>query len=299
MAREKPPTSVKMAFEVESVAIPVGDIQPLRLVTDAAKKGIKYAQIAASVQEIGIIEPPVVARDRGRRGKYLLLDGHLRLEALKDLGETVVACLISTDDEAFTYNKRVSRLAMVQEHRMILKAIEKGVAEERIARALNVDIRTLRQKKKLLTGICREAIELLQDKHVPLKTFATLRKMGPMRQIESIQLMIAMNTYTSGYARSLLAATPQSQLADADKPKSVKGLTDEQMALMERESVNLEQAFKAVERSYGTDHLDFVLLKGYLGKLVGNSRVAQYLGLHHREILVEFQKLSAIVSVAA
>jgi hypothetical protein len=237
MAREKPPTSVKMAFEVESVAIPVGDIQPLRLVTDAAKKGIKYAQIAASVQEIGIIEPPVVARDRGRRGKYLLLDGHLRLEALKDLGETVVACLISTDDEAFTYNKRVSRLAMVQEHRMILKAIEKGVAEERIARALNVDIRTLRQKKKLLTGICREAIELLQDKHVPLKTFATLRKMGPMRQIESIQLMIAMNTYTSGYARSLLAATPQSQLADADKPKSVKGLTDEQMALMERASV--------------------------------------------------------------
>jgi len=31
--------------------------------------------------------------------------------------------LISTDDEAFTYNKRISRLSAVQEHRMIAKAI--------------------------------------------------------------------------------------------------------------------------------------------------------------------------------
>jgi ParB-like chromosome segregation protein Spo0J len=42
----------------------------------------------------------VVARDRGEPGKYLLLDGHLRIEALKDMGKTDVVCLISTDDEA-------------------------------------------------------------------------------------------------------------------------------------------------------------------------------------------------------
>ena len=35
-----------------------------------------------------------------------------------------VPCLISKDDEAFTYNKRINRLATVQEHYMILKAIE-------------------------------------------------------------------------------------------------------------------------------------------------------------------------------
>ena len=33
-------------------------------------------------------------------------------------------CLIADDDEAFTYNKRVNRLATIQEHYMIVKAIE-------------------------------------------------------------------------------------------------------------------------------------------------------------------------------
>ena len=74
------------------------------------------------------------------RGKYLLLDGHLRIEVLKDRGETEVVCLVSTDDEAFTYNKRVNRLAIIQEHRMILKAVERGVSGGRIAKALNVDV---------------------------------------------------------------------------------------------------------------------------------------------------------------
>jgi ParB-like chromosome segregation protein Spo0J len=37
---------------------------------------------------------------------YLLLDGHIRLEMLKEIGETQVRCLVATDDEAFTYNKR-------------------------------------------------------------------------------------------------------------------------------------------------------------------------------------------------
>jgi hypothetical protein len=78
----------------------------------------KYAQIATSMHELGIIEPPVVARDQTHPGKYLLLDGHSRIEVLKDKGQTEVTRLISTDDEAFTYNKRVNRLAMIQEHRM-------------------------------------------------------------------------------------------------------------------------------------------------------------------------------------
>jgi hypothetical protein len=33
--------------------------------------------------------------------------------------------LIADDDEAFTYNKRVNRLATIQEHYMIVKAIER------------------------------------------------------------------------------------------------------------------------------------------------------------------------------
>jgi ParB-like chromosome segregation protein Spo0J len=138
MPRRTVDSVVKMGFEEAKLRIAIADIQPLKLVTSIIKKTPKYGQIAASVREIGIVEPPVVARDQSDSGKYLLLDGLLRIDVLKDMGQTDVICIVSTDDEAFTYNKRVNRLAMVQEHRMILKAVERGVPEERIAKALNV-----------------------------------------------------------------------------------------------------------------------------------------------------------------
>ncbi|WP_425618764.1 plasmid partitioning protein RepB C-terminal domain-containing protein [Anatilimnocola sp. NA78] len=59
----------------------------------------------------------------------------------------------ATDDEAFTYNHKVSRLPPVQEHFMILRALEHGVSEVRLARALDVDIASMRQKRDMLDGI--------------------------------------------------------------------------------------------------------------------------------------------------
>jgi len=288
-----------MAFEGTGLRIAIADIQPLKLVTGEFKKTPKYRQIEASILGVGIVEPPVVARDGSRLGKYLLLDGHLRIEILKDMGQTDALCLVSTDDEAFTYNKRVNRLATVQEHKMILKTIERGVSEERIAKALNVDISSIRRRRRLLDGICVEVVEMFKDKHIAAQTFSEFRKMAPLRQIEAAELMVAMNNYTVPYAKSLMAATQQSQLVEVVKPKRVKGLTDEQIALMERESVTLEREFRIAEKAYGTDHLDAVLINGYIGRLLGNARVVRYLAQHHSEILTEFQKLSEADTAAA
>ena len=108
-----------------------------------------------------------------------MLDGHLRLEVLKDLGEANALCLIATDDEAYTYNNRINRLAIIQEHRMILKAIERGVSEDRLAAVLNVNTDNIRRKRRLLDGICGEAAALLEDKHVSINSFDALRKMLP------------------------------------------------------------------------------------------------------------------------
>lgn len=290
---------VKMGFEEKSRRLAIADIQPLKLVSAAVKKTPKYAQIVTSIGQVGIVEPPVVARDRSDRGKYLLLDGHLRIEALRDMGQTEVVCLVSIDDEAFTYNKRINRIAIIQEHRMILKAVERGVSEERIAKALNVDVASIKRKRRLLEGICSEVADILKDKHVAIWTFAELRKLAPLRQIEAAELMVAMNKYTTSYARSLVAATPQSQFADGQKPKSIKGLSGEQIALMERESENLGREFRIAEQSYGQDHLDLVLANGYLGKLLGNARVVRYLARHHQEIMLEFQRLADVKAAAA
>lgn len=292
MSKKPERRSVTMAFERESISIPLTNIQPLHLVSDSVKKTPKYSQIQSSVREIGLVEPPVVARDRSERHKYLLLDGHLRLEVLRELGIEEVTCPIATDDEAFTYNKRVSRIAIIQERNMIMAAIKRGVPEERIAKVLNVNVSHVRLKRRLLEGICAEAIEFLKDKHVPISTFAELRKMVPMRQIEAAQLMVAMNKYSITYAKSLLGATPQSQLIDAAKPKHVEGLTDEQAALMERESASLDREFRLMEESYGSDNMDLVVATGYLQRLIENVRVVRYLAQNFPELLAEFQKIS-------
>jgi hypothetical protein len=196
MAGKSSSASVKMAFEGKGAVIALTAIHPLRVVTAAVRKSAKYAQIAASIREVGIIEPPVVAREKGSIGRFLLLDGHIRIAVLSELGVEEVACLISTDDEAFTYNKRVSRLATVQEHKMILNAVESGVPEDRIARALNINVKTLKEKKNLLDKICPEAADLLSDKHVPLGVFGMLRKMAPTRQIEAGELMVILPRFS-------------------------------------------------------------------------------------------------------
>lgn len=288
---------VNTAFELESVFVELANILPVKKLSKDIKKTRKYRQIAASIQEIGIIEPPVVARQRNGEGMFLMLDGHLRIEVLKELGVDGVACLVATDDEAFTYNKRINRLATVQEHKMILKAIKNGVPQERIAKALDVNVSIIREKRRLLEGICPEAVELLKDKHCPITTFRSLVKMKPMRQVEAIQIMIDMDNYSASYSKAMLAVTPQDQLVDTGKPKSFKGISAEQIARMETEMAKLQQGMKLIEDSYGPDYLNLVLARGYLASLISNEGVRRYLAQNHSEILGEFQKISEVVSM--
>jgi hypothetical protein len=286
-------------FEAAVVSIALDRIQSLRNVSSKVRRSAKYAQIAASIAEVGIIEPPVVVRHPSERGRFLLLDGHLRIEVVRDSGARFVPCLIATDDEAFTYNKRISRLVGVQENRMILRAIERNVPEERLARALDIDVITLRVKKRALHGMCPEALELLKDKPVPLSAFGLLRRMLPLRQITAAEMMVGMNRYSRPYAQALLAATPPAQLVPDGAPKAVKGLNADQMALMERETAQLDREIKVAERSYGPDHLQLVLARGYVAKLVANIHVSRWLERHQPDVLAEFKKLAEADSAAA
>ena len=297
MRAQKAAISVAVAFEQVTLRISINNILPLRDVTAVGRKSSKYRQIAASIEEVGIIEPPVVIRDRVDPETFHLLDGHLRLEILKSRGDPEVVCLVATEDEAFTYNRRISRIATIQEHKMILHALSKGVSEQRLARALNLDIASIRARRNLLSGICPEAADLLRDKHVPINTFTELRRLKPIRQIVAAEIMIAMNRYTTMYAKSIVAASPQDQLVGG-KRKAVRGLTEAQIALMERESTEIEREFRLIEQSYGSDHLDLVLATGYVTRLLNNARIVRHLAQHHATILHEFQKISDIQMAA-
>lgn len=292
-----PGAQVSMAFEPDGVVIAVCDILPVKQLPPTIKKSRKYQQIAASIREVGLIEPPIVARQGSNKKAFLLVDGHLRIEILKDLEIASVNCLVAMDDEGFTYNKRISRLATIQEHKMILKAIDRGVPEDRIAKALNVDPKAIREKRQLLDGICQEAADLLNDKHCPIGTFRSLKKMKPLRQIEVAELMIAMNNFTVSYSKAMFEATPQSIIVESGNRKKIKSLSSEQFTRMEKEMTNLQSGMKLIEDSYGSDHLDVVIARGYLSSLLSNGPVIRYLTQHYREILKGFRKIHESISI--
>lgn len=292
-----PKTEIKTGFSEKTVDLQIDQIIAAKIINPAARKSEKYLQILASIRAVGIIEPPVVTRDPQSRNRYILLDGHMRIEALKELGETEVTCLVSTDDEAFTYNKHINRLSTVQEHKMILRAIERGVPETKLAEALNIDIRSIATKRDLLVGICSEAADLLKDKMVAVGTFSILKRMKSLRQIEAVTLMNDAGIYSESYARALLAATPKGQLVDPEKPKRIKGLDEEQMARMESEMESLQREYRLIEEGYGKDVLNLTLVKGYLGTLLSNGRIVRYLSQNYSEILSQFQKIADMTSL--
>jgi len=211
---------VSIAFNPQGVVVPITNILPLKQVNPVMRSSQEYQQVLSSVREVGIIEPLIVFPNTGQSDTYLLLDGHVRLEVLRQIGETHARCLIATGDETYTYNRRVNRMATIQEHNMILKAIRHGVSEERIAKVLKVDVAIIRQKRDLLNGICKEAIEILKNKHVSLGVFSFLRKLKPMRQIEVADLLVATGNFSVPYAKALLAATRSDMLVDPDKPRT-------------------------------------------------------------------------------
>lgn len=292
MARKVP-----MAFDPHGLVLPLETILPLKQLKPSLKDSHKFKQVLSSVREIGIIEPLIVFPQDGKEGTYLLLDGHVRLEVLRELGQPHARCLIATDDETYTYNKRVNPMTPIQEHFMILKAIKNGASEERIATVLDLDVARIRQKRDLLDGICKEAAEILKVRKMSGKAFFFLRKMNPMRQIEVAELMVAAQNFSLPYVKALLAATRHDMLADLGKQDVTEGLTPEQVTKMEKEMEALQRDLKMVEESHGNEVLNLVLARAYLKKLFANTRVVRYLNEHCPDIFIELQRIAEEASL--
>jgi ParB-like chromosome segregation protein Spo0J len=274
---------MRKAFENLVISVPVSSIRTQREVVYDQRRVLFYKQIAASIEEIGLIEPLVVCLQKP--GEYLLLDGHMRLDVLKRKGVTEVACIVSTDDEAYTYNRRVNSIPSVAQHVMLLKALENGLTEERIAASLRVDISAIRRKRDMLDGICEEVVKLLQTRKVGARTFSLLKKMKPLRQIEAAEHMIANSVYSSSFVRALLYATKVELLVNRPKTRKKDNLPETAKTLFAQESETLLKDLKTLESALGREALTLTVFRGYVRRLVANPRVHRYLERKHREIL--------------
>lgn len=278
-----PNSKVQAAFNQLVVVLPVQSIITQKEILPSFRKSQIYLQISASLEHVGLIEPLVVFL-KGPN-EYLLLDGHVRLDILKRTGVTEVRAIFATDDEAYTYNKRVNHAPPIAQHFMILKALKNGVSEERIATALNVNVGSIRKKRDMLDGICPEAVERLRNSHMTADAFAVLRKMKPIRQIDAADHMLVSGNYSLLFAKSLLAMTRPELLVEVPVSRKLDAKSTGARVMLEQETDFLLRDLKAVEDSYGTDILILTVSCRYVERLLANGRVERHLSKHHPDIL--------------
>ena len=283
-------TAIKTAFRPDVVSLKTTSISFSKPFDACRRKDTKYKQIASTLKSVGLIEPLVVF-SLGR-GKYRILDGNKRLDILLEQNVPLVECILATVDESYTYNKRVNYLSPVGELEMILRALAHN-SIERIAEALNVNVDTIRRKRNLLEGICKEAIELLKDRRASPKAFVALRKMKPVRQIEAAELMIASNKYSGRFAAALVAGTRAQMLIEPEKNRVPATVSAAQKISMENEMDALFKNLKAVEQSYGVEVLTLSVSRSYLVRLLANKKVYSYIAKVHPEICQELESLIA------
>jgi len=283
----------KIGFQMKIIRLPLDSILPIHDLKDPVKNVKRYHTIVSSMKVVGLVEPLIVYPLDEKAGTYRLLEGHLRYHALRKMKKTEVDCLIATDDECFTYNARISRLSPIQENQMINKAVKNGVKPERIAAALNLELKQVLASMNLLDGIHPEAVDLLKDKPICPKALGVLRRVTQIRQIEMVELMVSVNNFSHGYAQALLIGTSAEHLLQPNKPKIKSSMSAEDIARMESEMETLERDFKASEEDYAQNMLNLTLARGYVKKLLENARVVRFLNSHHSEVFREFETIAS------
>jgi ParB-like chromosome segregation protein Spo0J len=284
---------LRAAFERAPIMLRLDALVSSRNLPNNATATKKFLQILASISTVGLVEPIMVARIADDGHRYRILDGRLRVEALRRLGLIEALCLVATDDEAYTYNKHISRLTSAQDARMIAKAIEHGVPRERIALVLGIDIGTVKRRAELLDGISREAAALLADKPCPATTFNVLKRMKPLRQLQAVELMCGQGNFTSAFARAIVAATPPEQLEQsAGTRKKSESEVMTQLAKLERELATLQATVAQTDERYGIEYLHLTVSAAYVATLMNNERVSRWLNERHPDFAAQFETIS-------
>jgi ParB-like chromosome segregation protein Spo0J len=275
------------AFQHFIVSIPLGRIIPQTSISAEVRTGAAFRQIAASVKEIGLIEPLVVFQQS--KAEYLLLDGHLRLDVLKEAGAKEARCILATDDESYTYNRRVNTIPPIAQHLMLLEALRNGLSEERIAKSLNVDVSVIRRKRDMLNGICAEAVEMLKDFKLNANVFTVMRKMKALRQIEVAEHMIANSAFSLTFAQALLFGTKPEMLLVKPRLRDGKSAAEAASSRFSEESDALLKDLRGLEDSFGKDALTLTVCQRYVERLLKNAKVVRYLERRHDRSLGALQ----------
>jgi DNA-directed RNA polymerase subunit K/omega len=182
---------------------------------------------------------------------------------------------------------------------MICQAVKQGVKAERIAAALDIDVKKVLNELNLLHGIHPDAVELLKDKPIHAKALRVLRRVKPLRQFEMAENMCAVNNYTEKYALALVAGTRVEQMVYGRKPKELNGVNAESLARMEQEMESLRVDFEQLEQSHSDNVYALVVIQGYVKRLLTNERIKRFLERNHPDMLPELIQIAEMDSLVA
>ncbi|MDX7161949.1 plasmid partitioning protein RepB C-terminal domain-containing protein [Klebsiella pasteurii] len=285
---------IKYCFSEKTITFKLSDLVHTKKLPTNFKSSKKYSQIKSTISALGLVEPILIYIDQSDKTAKII-DGHLRVEALKDIGEDKANCLISTTYDTYTPNKKVNRITIIQIQRMLKEAVRVGVPEEMLCTSLNISIDSLRTNMSVLKGICPQVVDLFNDKDIPINTFRVLKRMVPFRQIECANLMIRFDNYSKLFAESLYHSSSPELLIDKTK-NNIDTKTGNRKAIerLEKEMAQVHFDTQSIQESYGSNSLKLTILISHIKKLLENPKIFHWLLRNKNEYLNELTKISDI-----
>ncbi|WIV87976.1 plasmid partitioning protein RepB C-terminal domain-containing protein [Proteus appendicitidis] len=288
---------INYLFKNNAINLNINLLNPSKSLPTNIKQSKKFLQIKKTLVCIGLIEPIIVYMDT-IANKIMIIDGHLRIEALKDLGEKKVRCLISTIYDTYTPNNKVNRITIIEEQKMIEKAIKKGVSAETLSEALNISMESLKNKITILDNISPKVISLLSNQNIPKTTFYILKKMKEIRQIECAHLMLSLENFSVKLASSLLHKTESALLVLGRKEKAQQKEGHRKVIdRLEKELAQVHIENEKIKEIYAVNSIRLVIIKSNIKKLLDNPKVLHWLIDNKSDFLSELKLISNIKNI--
>ena len=287
---------IKCCFSEQTISINISDLLPTKKMPLNYDRSEKFIQIKCTLKTIGLIEPILIFIDPVKND-IKILDGHLRIEALRDLGETKVECLVSTIYDTYTPNKKVNQVTIIQIQKMLKDAIKSGVPIELLSSSLNISVESLKGRISILNGISPKVTEILNDKHVPKATFMALKKMVPLRQLECANLMIKFDNYSKNFSHSLLQSSPKETLMEA-KSRASESKAGQRKIIerLEKEMAHVHMDADKLKENYGSNSLKLTIIITHIKTLLENQTLFRWMHKNKPDLLNELIKISEINS---
>ncbi len=270
-------SKIKTSFDMTPIKVSLDKLEET-----SPKTGYKaywsYHSILASIREVGILQPIIICPAK-RVGYYKILDGHLRYYALRALKEKYACCIVSLDDERYTFEVQINHINPIQRARMIENAIRQGSTAEKIAKTLDVDVKRILADMNVTEDIDPKVMDILKSAPVPASTLKILRKAKPLRQLEIAESMIHFNNFTARHVQGMILSTPPELLREEVKPPRRFILT-EGVSNIATERANMETRIKEVQPKYNNNVYELTTIISFLRRILENVMLSRYLEKH-------------------